>query len=59
MAFDDLKQKQRTMWGAGSLEPDRREELHGAFVEFFERYPSDNGGIRQPRPYLIALGTRR
>lgn len=44
---------------AGSLEPERREELHAAFVEFFERYPSDDGGIRQPRPYLIALGTRR
>jgi len=44
---------------AGSLEPERREELHVAFVEFFERYPSGDGGIRQPRPYLIALGTRR
>jgi SAM-dependent methyltransferase len=43
---------------AASLEPDRREELHEAFVEFFDRYPS-NGGIRQPRTYLIALGTRR
>jgi SAM-dependent methyltransferase len=42
----------------GTLEPARREELHDAFVEFFEGYRTDDG-IRQPRPYLFALGTRR
>ena len=43
---------------AGSLEPDRREELHRAFVGFFENY--ENGeGMRWPRPYLLVLGERR
>lgn len=41
-----------------TLEPARRDELHEALVEFFEGYRTDEG-IRQPRPYLIALGTRR
>jgi SAM-dependent methyltransferase len=41
-----------------SLEPERREELHGAMVDFFERFRT-NGGISQPRPYLLILGTRR
>jgi ubiquinone/menaquinone biosynthesis C-methylase UbiE len=43
---------------AESLAPERREELRRAFVEFFERYRSDDG-IHQPRPYLVVLGTRR
>jgi hypothetical protein len=90
MAFEELKETQRVIWGAGpferlepswlregaggelfrvlapfqappppgTLEPGRREEPHDAFVEFFERYRTDDG-IRQPRTYLIALGTRR
>ena len=43
---------------ADSLEPERREELHRAWVDFCERYRT-NGGIHQPRPYLLVLGTRR
>jgi SAM-dependent methyltransferase len=42
----------------GTLEPERQEELHDAFVAFFEEYRTEDG-IRQPRPYLIAHGTRR
>jgi SAM-dependent methyltransferase len=41
-----------------SLEPERREQLHRAFVDFFEGFRVGDG-IRQPRPYLIVLGTRR
>jgi SAM-dependent methyltransferase len=43
---------------AESLTPDRRQELRRAFVEFFERYRSEDG-IHQPRPYLVVLGARR
>jgi SAM-dependent methyltransferase len=42
----------------GTLDPERRDELHDAFVAFFEEYRTEDG-IRQPRPYLIAHGTRR
>jgi SAM-dependent methyltransferase len=41
-----------------SLEQDRREDLHQALVDFFERFRT-NGSIRQPRPYILILGTRR
>jgi SAM-dependent methyltransferase len=41
-----------------SLEPERAEELHGAMVDFFEGFRT-NGGISQPRPYVLILGTRR
>ncbi|GAA2669349.1 class I SAM-dependent methyltransferase [Nonomuraea recticatena] len=43
---------------AESLDPDRREELHRAFAEFFEGY-RDERGVRQPRPFLVVIGTRR
>ncbi len=43
---------------AESLPPERREELHRAFVDFYEGYRT-NGGVHQPRPYLIVLGTKR
>ncbi|MEU7892460.1 class I SAM-dependent methyltransferase [Nonomuraea sp. NPDC049152] len=43
---------------AESLEPDRREELRRAFVEFYEGYRTADG-VRQPRPYLVAIGIRR
>lgn len=41
-----------------TLDPDRLEEFHRAFVDFHERF-RQNGGIDQPRPYLLVLGTRR
>lgn len=43
---------------ADSLEPERGEELHRAWVDFYEGYRVD-GGIRQPRPYLLVLALRR
>jgi len=43
---------------AGSLDDDKREELHGNFVELHER-SRVNGGLRVSRTYLLTLGTRR
>ncbi len=43
---------------AESLEPDRREALHAAFVAFFEGHRTP-AGINQVRPYLVVIGTRR
>lgn len=43
---------------AESLPEERRGELHRAFVDFYEGYRT-NGGVHQPRPYLIVVGTRR
>jgi ubiquinone/menaquinone biosynthesis C-methylase UbiE len=42
-----------------TLEPDRREEFHRTWVEFFETRHAVDGGIEQPREYLLVLGTRR
>jgi SAM-dependent methyltransferase len=60
---EDVWQLFSTVYGptrtlAESLPPERREELHRAFVDFYESYRTD-GGIHQPRPYLIVLGTKR
>ena len=41
-----------------SLDDERREELHRAYVAHMEEYRR-NGGIEAPREYLITLGTRR
>jgi SAM-dependent methyltransferase len=38
---------------------DRREELHRAWVDFFESNYSDNGEIAHIREYLLVVGTRR
>jgi hypothetical protein len=43
---------------AESLDPDRRKELHPAYVAFLEGYRTAHG-VHLPRPYLIVLGTRR
>jgi ubiquinone/menaquinone biosynthesis C-methylase UbiE len=43
---------------ADSLPQDRRDELHRAYVEFWEKFRTEDG-IRQPRQYLVALGRRR
>jgi SAM-dependent methyltransferase len=41
------------------LETDAVEEFHRAFVEHYEGYRTQDGGIRAPRRYLLVLGTRR
>jgi SAM-dependent methyltransferase len=42
-----------------SLDDERREALHADWVSYFERYPAEGGGVSQPRPYVVVLGTRR
>jgi len=44
---------------ASKLSDERREEFHRAFVELYEGYRVDDGGIRAPRRYLIVLGRRK
>jgi SAM-dependent methyltransferase len=43
---------------AERLDPDRRAELHRAYVEFHEGFRTE-GGICKPGPYLLTLGRRR
>lgn len=43
---------------AESLEPERREELHRAWVDFFEREYRDGDRIVHTREYLLVHGTR-
>jgi SAM-dependent methyltransferase len=38
---------------------ERREELHGAWVDFFEANYRSNGQIAHTREYLLVVGTRR
>ena len=35
------------------------EALHQAFVDLYESYRTEDGGIRAPRRYLLVLGTRK
>jgi ubiquinone/menaquinone biosynthesis C-methylase UbiE len=44
---------------AESLDDDRREEFHRAWVDFFESEYSADGEIVHDREYLLTLGTRR
>jgi ubiquinone/menaquinone biosynthesis C-methylase UbiE len=44
---------------ADSLEPERREEFHRTWVEFFETDYGRDGEIDHDREYLLILGTRR
>jgi hypothetical protein len=40
------------------LEQERREALHSDWLAYFDQFRA-NGGVSQPRPYLLVLGTRR
>jgi ubiquinone/menaquinone biosynthesis C-methylase UbiE len=44
---------------AESLDDDRREEFHHAFVQFFDTEYRSEGGIEFPREWLLVTGTRR
>jgi len=44
---------------AASLDDDRREELHRAWVDFFETNYRSDGAIVYPREWLLVTGTRR
>jgi ubiquinone/menaquinone biosynthesis C-methylase UbiE len=41
------------------LKPEGIEKFHKAFVELYESYRADDGGIRAPRRYLLVLGRRK
>jgi SAM-dependent methyltransferase len=41
------------------LDDEQAEELHRGFVELYESYRSDEGGVRAPRRYLLVLGRRK
>jgi hypothetical protein len=43
---------------ADALSPDRREELHTKWVDYYEDLRTD-AGIRAPQEYMLILGTRR
>jgi SAM-dependent methyltransferase len=42
---------------ADELDPDRHEELHAAWIEFYERHRTRNG-IRVPHGYVVIIGRR-
>ena len=44
---------------AESLDDDRREELHDAWVEFFESNYRSNGEVAHRREYILVSGVRR
>jgi SAM-dependent methyltransferase len=48
-----------TRAAAAALSEDERERFHQAFVEYFERYRTDGGGLRQSRTYLLTTGRRK
>ncbi len=41
------------------LDPPQQEEFHRAFVELYEGYRTEAGGVRAPRRYLLILGRRK
>jgi SAM-dependent methyltransferase len=41
------------------LSPEGVEEFHQAFVELYEGYRTEDGGVRAPRRYLLVLGRRK
>jgi SAM-dependent methyltransferase len=43
---------------AEGLDDERREALHRDWVAYFDRF-RNGGGVSQPRPYVVVLGTRR
>lgn len=44
---------------AGSLDQERRQALHDAFVGFYEDYRLENGSVSSPREYVVIVGHRR
>ena len=53
MGFEELKEKQRMMWGLGAFE-----RMERRIADMHERY-RDGDAIRQSRTHLLTLGTRR
>ena len=43
----------------GRLDSDGVEEFHRAFVDLYESYRTEEGGVRAPRRYLLVLVRRK
>jgi SAM-dependent methyltransferase len=43
---------------ADSLDDDKREAMRRDWIEYFEQFRA-NGGVSQPRPYVLVIGERR
>ena len=43
---------------ADSLDPERRAALRRDWIAYFDQF-RNGAGVSQPRPYLLALGTRK
>ena len=43
---------------ANSLDDEKREALKSDWIAYFEQFPAEGGGVSQPRPYVLVLGTR-
>jgi hypothetical protein len=41
-----------------SLDPERAAEFRSAMIEYWNGFRT-NGGVREPRGYLVAIGRRR
>jgi hypothetical protein len=41
------------------LEPERSAEFRASMIDFFSRFADGRGALREPRPYVLVLGTRR
>ena len=58
-AWDDFTENFGPMKATvASLEPDRLDELHAAWLAYFEQYRDDDG-VAQPREYVLVRGIRR
>jgi SAM-dependent methyltransferase len=44
---------------ADSLDADLRDELHKAWIDFFDKNYTSHGHVAQPREYLLVLGMKR
>ena len=58
-AWDDFTENFGPMKATvASLEPERLDELHAAWLAYFEQYRDDDG-VAQPREYVLVRGIRR
>lgn len=44
---------------AAALDDDRREQLHRAFVGYYDDYTDRDGRVSSPREYVVIIGHRR
>jgi SAM-dependent methyltransferase len=44
---------------ANSLDDEKREALRADWIEYFDQFKTEDGGVSQPRPYVLVLGQRK